>query len=107
MPGGPMLSPRAPWTAVCLVAFFCFLVPTLLPAQGTGGRILGRVTDPSGAVVTGAKVSAINEATGVARDTNTSDSGDYVFPDLPVGTYTLTFEGTGFKKDVRKGVSLD
>jgi len=102
-----MLSPRARWTAACLVASFCLLVPTLLPAQGTGGRILGRVTDPSGAVVNGAKVSAINEATGVARDTNTSDSGDYVFPDLPVGTYTLTFEGTGFKKDVRKGVSLD
>ncbi len=43
----------------------------------------------------------------VARDTQSSDSGDYVFPDLPVGTYTLTFELTGSKKDVRHAISLD
>ncbi len=53
------------------------------------------------------KVIATNDATGVARDTQSSDSGDYVFPDLPVGTYTLTFELTGFKKDVRHAISLD
>ena len=56
------------------------VIPTLLSAQGTGGRILGRVADPSGAVVGGVKVTAINEATGVARDTQTSASGDYGFP---------------------------
>ena len=76
-------------------------------AQGTGGRILGRIADPSGAVLGTVKVIATNDATGVARDTQSSDSGDYVFPDLPVGTYTLTFELTGFKKDVRHAISLD
>src|ERR1700691_1529659 len=107
MPGGSMPSLRTRWTVVCLAAAVSLLLPALLPAQGTGGRILGRVTDPSGAVVGGVKVSAVNEATGVSRDTQSSGSGDYGFPDLPVGTYTLTFELTGFKKDVRKGIALD
>src|ERR1022692_1198521 len=117
MPGGSMPSLRARWTLIrleticlktmCLVFAACLIVPTLLPAQGTGGRILGRVADPSGAVLGKVKVTAVNEATGVARDAQTSDSGDYVFPDLPVGTYTLNFELTGFKKDVHKGIALD
>jgi hypothetical protein len=112
MPGGSMPSTRPRWTtmclqSVCLVVAISLVLPTLLSAQGTGGRILGRVADPSGAVVGGVKVTAINEATGVSRETQTSGSGDYGFPDIPVGTYTLTFELTGFKKDVRKGIALD
>ncbi|MGO9169772.1 MAG: carboxypeptidase regulatory-like domain-containing protein, partial [Candidatus Sulfotelmatobacter sp.] len=107
-----MPSLRARWTmmcleTVCLAVAISLLFPTLLPAQGTGGRILGRVADPSGAVLGGVKVTAINEATGAARDAQTSDSGDYGFPDLPVGTYTLSFELTGFKKGLRKSITLD
>jgi hypothetical protein len=107
-----MPSPRARWTlicvkAVCFAAAISLVIPALLTAQGTGGRILGRVADPSGAVLGNVKVTAINEATGIARDAQSNDSGDYVFPDLPVGTYTLSFELTGFKKDIRKNVSLD
>jgi carboxypeptidase family protein/TonB-dependent receptor-like protein len=105
-----MLSSRARWTLMCLEVA-CLLAaisfPTLLPAQGTGGRILGRVADPSGALLGKVKVTAVNEATGVSRYTESNDSGDYGFPDLPVGTYTLSFELGGFKKDVRKSISLD
>ncbi|MFZ0939128.1 MAG: TonB-dependent receptor [Candidatus Sulfotelmatobacter sp.] len=92
---------------ICLVVAISLLVPALLSAQGTGGRILGRVADPTGAVLGAVKVTAINEATGVARDAQTSDSGDYVFPDLPVGSYTLNFELAGFKKGVHKSIALD
>jgi hypothetical protein len=53
------------------------------------------------------KVTLTNEATGITNDTLTSDSGDYVFPAVPVGTYSLDFDLTGFKKSVRHGVSLD
>jgi hypothetical protein len=106
VPGGFMPS-RARWTAVCLVGAISILVPTLLPAQGTGGRILGRVADPSGAVLAHAKVIVTNEATGVGRDTQTNDNGDYSFPEVPVGTYILTVELAGFKKDVRRGVTVD
>ena len=92
---------------ICLVVAISLLVPALLSAQGTGGRILGRVADPTGAVLGAVKVTAINEATGVARDAQTSDSGDYVFPTFPSERYTLNFELAGFKKGVHKSIALD
>ena len=109
-----MRSGRAGWSNSCvrvvnvgMCLVLCFALSLPLCAQGTGGRILGRLADPSGAVLSGAKITATNDATGVNRSTQTNDSGDYVFPDLPVGTYSLTFDLTGFKKAVRHAVSLD
>src|SRR5580704_8901702 len=112
MLGGSMPLLRARSIVVCTVAALCLfssalLVPSPLLARSTGGRMLGRVSDPSGAVVANVKVIATNEATGVTRDTNTNDSGDYVFPEMPVGVYTLSFELAGFKKDLRHGVTLE
>jgi hypothetical protein len=93
---------------LCLFVSFLLLISIVqLFAQGTGGRILGRVADPSGAVLSGAKVTATNDATGVSHDAVTNDTGDFVFPELPVGTYTLTFDLSGFKKAVRHGITLD
>ena len=89
------------------VLSLCLIFSTLLSAQSTGGRILGRVADSSGAVLANVKVTATNEATGIARDTKTNASGDYVFPEVPVGTYTLSFDLSGFKTNVRKNVVLD
>ncbi len=85
----------------------CLFLSTLLSAQGTGGRILGRISDPTGAVLSGVKVTATNEATSVAQDTVSNDSGDFVFPNVPVGTYTLSFDLKGFKKAVRHSIALD
>ncbi len=105
-----MLRLRAQWSRLCLsvvALVFTLCCATPLFGQGTGGRILGRVSDPSGAVLSGAKILATNDATGVSHDTLSNDSGDYVFPDLPVGTYSLTFDLTGFKKAVRHGIALD
>lgn len=92
---------------VCLTLVVCLAVPTSLMAQGTGGRILGRIADPTGAILSGVKVTAANDATGVLQDVLSNDSGDYAFPNLSVGTYSLTFDLTGFKKGVRHAVSLD
>jgi hypothetical protein len=100
------MSLRVRSTAVCLTAVLSLIACNVF-AQGTGGRILGRVADPSGAVLAGVKVTAVNEATGVSRETKTGDSGDYGFPDLPVGAYTLSFELPRFKKNVSKGLALD
>jgi len=75
-------------------------------AQGTGGRILGRVADPSGAVLANVKVSLVNDATGVNRDTTTNENGDYTFVEVPVGSYSLNFDLAGFKKTVRHDVVL-
>jgi hypothetical protein len=102
-----MPSLRARWSVVCLAVTICFITPTLLSAQGTNGRILGHVVDPSGAVLPGVKVALVNEATSVSRDGKTSDNGDYDFVEIPVGTYRLEFDLTGFKKNIRRGVGLD
>jgi hypothetical protein len=85
----------------------CLSLSIQLAAQATGGRVLGRVSDPSGAVLSSVRVIAANDATGVKHDVLTNESGDYVFPDLAVGTYSLTFDLTGFKKAVRRGITLD
>jgi hypothetical protein len=97
---------RARCFAVCLIVAFSLLVPALLPAQSTGGRIVGRVADPTGAVLANVKVTAMNEATGVGRDANTNENGDYVFPEMQVGVYTISFELPGFKKELRHGATL-
>jgi len=92
---------------VCVAALFAAALAPSLTAQSTGGRINGRVTDPSGAVVPEATVTLINESTGVSTHTQTSKSGDYAFPTVAVGSYTIEFEATGFKKLTRKQVALD
>src|SRR5579864_7064498 len=94
-------------SALCLVLAMSLCLPTLLPAQSTGGRIIGRVADPTGAVIANVKVTLINEATGVTTDTTTNDNGDYAFPQVPVGTYRMEFDLTGFKKNVQRSVNLD
>lgn len=100
---------RARWTAVCLIVFaaICLWIPISLSAQGASGRILGRVSDPTGAVLSGAKVTLTNEATNVSRNGLTNDSGDFSFVDVVPGTYTLQYELTGFKKNVQKSVIVD
>src|ERR1700756_2311437 len=64
------------------------LTHTLL-AQTFRGTILGTVTDRSGAVVSGATVTAKNEATGLERTTQTGITGSYTIPELPLGTYSV------------------
>jgi hypothetical protein len=76
-------------------------------AQTYQGRILGLVTDASGAVITGAKVTVLNTATGVARDLTTNQAGEYVAADLDPGTYSVTVESAGFRKAEAKSVVLD
>jgi len=102
-----MPSLRARWSVVCLAVVTSLSLPTLLSAQGTSGRILGRVADPSGAILAGVKIRLVNEGTSVGRDSKTNESGDYDFVEVPVGTYRLEFDLTGFKKNVRRGVSVD
>jgi Carboxypeptidase regulatory-like domain len=76
-------------------------------AQSTGGRIRGTVTDPSGGAVAAAKISLINEATNVTRDAESGVNGDYLFIEVPVGSYELDVVQQGFKKYVRKGIALN
>jgi len=76
-------------------------------AQSTGGRIRGTVTDPSGGAVVGATVTLINEGTHATRDAQTGANGEYVFLEVPVGTYEIDATSQGFKKSARKAVPLN
>lgn len=98
---------RACWLVVCLAVAASLALPAFLCAQGTTGRIVGRVSDPAGAVLANAKITLVNEGTGVSRNGQSNDNGDYDFVEIPVGTYRLEFDLTGFKKVVRHGVTLD
>lgn len=82
-----------------------FVLRTALFAQGTV-TIYGNVTDPSGAAIGGAKVTVTNSATQQNRETLTGADGNYVVPDLPVGTYRLTVTATGFKTFVQGGIEV-
>jgi hypothetical protein len=91
------------------LAVFSLLTLLASPAlgQSTGGRILGRVADPSGAVLANVSVRITNQATGVARETKTNGSGDYTFVEVAPGNYTAEFEQKGFKKTVQKDVTVE
>jgi hypothetical protein len=71
------------------------------------GSITGIVKDPSGAVVPGATVRAINKGTGVERKTTTSDSGSYELPQLTPGEYRVEVEAQGFAKFIADPVTVN
>ena len=68
-------------------------------AQTFRGGLNGTVTDPSGAVVPSADVLVVNTATGVSYKSVTSSGGEFVFQELPLGTYTVTVTPAGFKPE--------
>jgi len=90
----------------------CFAVAIILAltaavhAQENRGSILGRVTDPSGAVVAGAQIHVTNTSTGGKIDTVSNDEGNYNAPFLAPGTYTVTAEHAGFKNVERAGIQV-
>ncbi len=83
------------------------LISAPAAAQTFRGTILGTVTDTSGAVIAGAKVTVRSAATGLVRETQTSSDGSYAVPELPIGTYTVTVEQAGFQTAVTTDVKVD
>src|SRR5437868_4559573 len=75
--------------------------------QAVNGTLLGTLTDSSGAVVPGAQVTITEVGTGIPHATQSNASGNYVFPNLPPGSYTIVAEARGFKKESRPDVRLD
>ena len=75
-----------------------------IQAQETRGQIVGRVFDPSGSIVLGATIKAVNVETNVATTNTTNGSGDYLLSFLIPGTYTVTAQLTGFKEFRQEGI---
>jgi hypothetical protein len=86
--------------------FFILLISATASAQRLDGTLRGTVRDPAGAVIAGGNVTATNQVTGVKESTKTTSSGEYVFPNLLVGLYTVEVEAPGFSKSVRKDVEV-
>src|SRR5262249_8228188 len=75
-------------------------------AQESRATIIGRASDPSGAILSGASVKATNIATNATVETVTNDSGSFEMPYLLPGVYTVTMQMPGFKRAVRENVQL-
>ena len=78
-----------------------------LSAQQITGNIRGTVTDPSGAVIRGATVTAQQVETGLSRVTTTDRDGNYILLELPVGHYHLQVSAKGFQEHVQDGITLN
>ena len=91
----------------CIATFSLILCLYSLPAFAQVSAVLsGRVTDQTGAVVSGATVTATSQETGIARAATTNPAGMYELLALPIGRYELTASKTGFAEDVQTGVLL-
>ena len=79
---------------------------TPLCSQSIYGSITGKVSDPAGAAIVGAKVEALNQDLGSTRTTETNNQGIYLFPTLEPGTYTITATSAQFVAAKNENVSL-
>ncbi len=92
--------------ATLLCAVFLISTPRVGLSQANSATFHGTVTDPSGAVISGATVILTNENTRATMEKTTGSSGDFVFTFIPVGVYTLRIELSGFKTHSATGISL-
>src|SRR5437016_1680433 len=96
------------WTMKTFVLLVTFLLVAFAAyGQTTGAAtIVGTVSDSTGALVPGAKVTVVNMETGFTFDGRTNNEGYYYVPYLRPGIYNITIEAQGFKKYVREGIEL-
>ena len=93
---------------ICLGALaLSFSLTGIANAADVNARIKGTVVDPTGAVVPGVTVVATNQATGVKYNAKTQGDGGYLFPQLPIGTYTIDVSTPGFQSFQATGIVLN
>ncbi len=93
--------------SVLALVFTLTSVPSITFAQAQSGEIFGKVVDTSGAVVPGVSVTLTSPSLITPQTVITLESGAYRFPNVPIGTYAVTFEIPGFKRVVREGVRIE
>jgi hypothetical protein len=91
---------------LALLGLALVLLPCRRLIASVSASMSGTVTDPSGAVIAGATVTATNVDTGVATTQTTNAQGFYSFQELPLGTYTISVQQTGFKAYAQTGIVL-
>jgi len=92
------------WLTLTLCVVSLLAAPVM--AQKTSGTIRGVITDPSGAVVANVSVEITNTETGLSRTVTTNAQGEYVAPEVAVGTYKVTVKAPNFKESVSSNVDM-
>ncbi|MFZ0296241.1 MAG: TonB-dependent receptor [Candidatus Sulfotelmatobacter sp.] len=90
-----------------LTAAVIVLLPAILFGQGYFGTVSGTLTDPSGAIIQGAKVTLLDEQKGYHFTAKSDSDGRYLFASIPPGLYSVTAEMPGFEKTVRTHIKLN
>jgi hypothetical protein len=101
-----MTTRTSSFSARLLILVLALSASTMTHAQQTLGALTGVVTDAAGAVIPGTTVTAIGEQTGLKRVQTTGSNGVYNLPDLPIGTYALTFSHDGFQQAKFPGIPV-
>src|SRR5438309_5163303 len=91
----------------CLVFFSLLIMVVSAAAQVQNGQFTGTITDPSGAAIANAKVTAVNPATNLSVAATTNATGLYTLKELPAGSYKITAEALGFRTSTNADVTLN
>ncbi len=98
---------RRIFSTLLTILTFCIFQSAIVAQSGTVGTLTGVLRDPNGANLPGVSVVVKNLGTGATRSTTSGEDGHWSIPGLPVGTYEVTYESTGFKKLVRDRVEVE
>jgi hypothetical protein len=96
-----------PLTSLFFFSFIAFSAVATAQTAGGSGRITGNVKDPDSAVVAGAQVVLTNKQTNARTTTATDGQGDYAFPSLTPGNWTVEVDATGFQASVSPELKVD
>ena len=89
-----------------VVILLCLATSLIASGQVEQGQFVGRITDPSGAIIPGAQVQARNVETNITYKAVTNGTGDYVITPVPSGNYVITVTARGFQQAATKPVEL-
>src|ERR1035441_2496072 len=92
--------------AFCILVFILAISSAARLSAQTAGEISGHVADSTGAVIPDATITLKNVGTGTERTTVTTGAGDYTFPEVPVGVYSLRVTHAGFKNEATNNVEV-
>jgi len=95
-----------PYRSIVLLFALLIAAPAALLAQSTYGSILGTVSDPTGARMTGITVTVTNQLEDISRNVTTDEAGNYEAINLKAGVYSVKVEAPGFKSFIQRDLQL-
>ena len=102
-----VVRPRSIFSILLTLSIFCLFQLAAVAQSGTAGTLTGIVKDPKGANLPGVSVVVKNLATGTTRTAISGEDGHWTTPALPIGTYEVSYECTGFKRLIRDRVEVE